>query len=358
MSLDTEKLLESFGDEEPCGPDLGEGEVFFLNMKAQITPEQQFGDTVIAAVEPDYSEIKDEALEILGKSKDLRAAVIYAHAALRTDGLIEFAKVVTYIKGCVEQYWDNVHPMLDEDGDAFERVNTLLDLANNDTILRALRLAPLTESRGFGRFSLRDIQIATGEVEAPEGAGDDADESAISAAFQDTKPEIVSELRSAIGTSETDVKAMIAVLEERLGQEGPSLDPISKFLFPTLAKMRETIDEYAGAPEEDEPAADEGAAGAEDESGESEGSAAAAAPARRASKGVGDISSRKDVQTAITRICDWYKKNEPGSPVPVILMRAHRLVDANFETILKDLAPGGLEGYQMVAGVTPEEDEY
>ncbi|MEM9047061.1 MAG: hypothetical protein AAGC81_20475, partial [Pseudomonadota bacterium] len=75
-----------------------------------------------------------------------------------------------------------------------------------------------------------------------------------------------------------------------------------------------------------------------------------------ATQGVGTIAGRKDVLTALDRICDYYAKNEPSSPVPLILKRAHRLVMADFEAILQDLAPGGLDQLRTVAGTKAGED--
>ena len=52
----------------------------------------------------------------------------------------------------------------------------------------------------------------------------------------------------------------------------------------------------------------------------------------------------------------WFQKvggrEEPSSPVPILLRRAKRLVGKNFEELLADLAPGGMEELRHFAGNT------
>jgi type VI secretion system protein ImpA len=56
------------------------------------------------------------------------------------------------------------------------------------------------------------------------------------------------------------------------------------------------------------------------------------------------------VAKAIERICDFYARTEPSSPVPILLKRAKRLVGKSFEELLQDLAPGGLRQLQVFSG--------
>jgi type VI secretion system protein ImpA len=54
------------------------------------------------------------------------------------------------------------------------------------------------------------------------------------------------------------------------------------------------------------------------------------------------------------RICEYYEKNEPSSPVPVLIRRAQKLVVADFEAIMRDLAPSGLDQWQVIKGSDDE----
>jgi type VI secretion system protein ImpA len=60
------------------------------------------------------------------------------------------------------------------------------------------------------------------------------------------------------------------------------------------------------------------------------------------------------VVRAIDRICDYYSRNEPSSPVPLLLLRARRLATGSFVDIVRDLAPDALAEIEKVCGLTSE----
>ena len=53
----------------------------------------------------------------------------------------------------------------------------------------------------------------------------------------------------------------------------------------------------------------------------------------------------------IERICAYYTRVEPSSPVPLLLRRAKRLVTMDFLEIVRDLADQGLPQVGNVAGI-------
>ena len=71
----------------------------------------------------------------------------------------------------------------------------------------------------------------------------------------------------------------------------------------------------------------------------------------------GSIETAQDARNALDRVIDYFSRFEPSSPVPIILERAKRLVGADFMTIMKDMAPAGLDSVMMIGGISAEEDE-
>ena len=53
----------------------------------------------------------------------------------------------------------------------------------------------------------------------------------------------------------------------------------------------------------------------------------------------GEIRSTADAQAALDRICKYYEKAEPSSPVPLFLKCAQRLISKGFLDIWKELTP-------------------
>jgi type VI secretion system protein ImpA len=349
MDIDVTALLAPIDGGSPCGEDVAYDPAFIeLETLARGKAESQVGEAIIASEEPDYPEVVRVASEILGRAKDIRVAVILARAALRLDGPVAFARVLAYVRGCLETYWEQVHPLLDadDDNDPTMRVNAAFGLAGAETVLKALRIAPLTDSRANGRFSLRDILVANGEMAPP--AGEKAPDAAkIAAAFKDTAPERSTALRAALREAREHVKAIDAVFAARIGAGGPDLSALDRLLHQTGQAM----DRYLGtAAAEEAPAA---AAG--DEAPAGGGSAPRAAAAGQG--GTAAIHGPNDVVRTLDRIVDYYERNEPSSPIPLLMKRARRLVNADFTTIIKDMAKGGLNQVQTIAGAAAADDD-
>jgi type VI secretion system protein ImpA len=54
-------------------------------------------------------------------------------------------------------------------------------------------------------------------------------------------------------------------------------------------------------------------------------------------------------------LCDYYRQNEPSSPVPLLLKRARRLATKDFVDIMRDLVPEAMDKVAVIKG--PEEDD-
>ncbi len=293
------------------------------------------GDEVIAAEEPDFKKIISLASDILERSNDLRAACHLAHARLRVGGLHEFADVLAYIRRSLEDFWESCHPQLDpdDDNDPTMRVNAVRGLADTATVLRALRLAPLARSRTFGEINLRDILIAEGNIPAPSGV-EIQDAATIAAAFRDSDPAELSALLDSLRSAVSDADAISSRFDDEVPGQGPDLGPLTKLLRAAVKHV-------------------ETATGAEDtEHGEGEPEDASAKPAGGAS---GTIGGPRDVVASLDRIMQYYERQEPSSPVPILLARAKRLVNADFMTIMRDLAPSGLDNVNTVGGLRDDD---
>jgi type VI secretion system protein ImpA len=341
MEIDVEALLVEFEGGSVCGDDL-EYDPDFIELETISKPkeEQQVGSSVLAGEEVDFPRVAEMALGILRRSKDIRAAVYLAEASLQVEGFVPFERVLAYLHGLLVAYWPCVYPELDEDddNDPTMRVNAVRGLADSNTVLRALRRAPLTDSRAMGRFSLRDISIADGEISPAEGENA-IDHASISAAFQDTDPETMAGIREAISGARAHVKAITEVFDAEVGTMGPDLSELDKALF----KAQNAIASVLGGEADEEKAMDE------------PGDEEMDAPVAQAAPVSGAINTRDDVTRMIDKICEYYARQEPSSPVPILLQRARRLVAADFVTIMKDMASDGMNQVRTIGGLEDED---
>jgi type VI secretion system protein ImpA len=334
-TIDVDRLLEPSSPDSPCGENLEYDPAYAeMELASKGKPEQQYGDTLVPAQEPDWRLVKAKATELLGRTKDLRIAVYLARALARTDGLPGLAEGLALLKGLVERHWDSLHPQLDPDDgyDPTLRVNTLAALNDPEATLRAVREAPLVSSRAMGRFSLRDVQLATGAL-PPPADGKVPDLAAIDGAFADCDLAALTQTATALETSLASAGAFQIAVSERVGSaQTVNLSELVKLLKAARQVVSERLSRR-GAPAAAAPAAE-----------------GVSAPRPAPAIAPGSVASREDVIRTLDLLCDYFNRNEPSSPVPLLLQRAKRLVSKNFFEIVKDLAPEAVAQVELIRG--------
>ena len=68
----------------------------------------------------------------------------------------------------------------------------------------------------------------------------------------------------------------------------------------------------------------------------------------------GEIRSREDVVRALDKICSYYERHEPSSPLPLLLQRCKRLATMSFIEIVREMVPDGLSQVEVIAGKREE----
>lgn len=341
--IDVETLLKPLTEESPCGDDL-EYDSVFAEMERAVAgrPEQQFGETVVEGEGPDWPEVQRKALDLFERTRDLRVAVYLARSAVALQGWPEFRDALALVRGLLERYWDQVYPRLDPDDDLDPtlRINTLASLADKDSTVRAVRLAPLVRSRAIGMFGLRQIELARGELAA---VGDESvpEMSTIEGAFSEVDLESLTATAAAVRESLEHAHAIEAAVSEQVGagqsvQLGPLLTELKRadrFISERVERRQESLPGSA-------------------EAGDSEDASGAVAATNGAPQRLsGEITSREDVVRALDKLCEYYERHEPSSPVPLLLQRAKRLASKSFIEIMRDLTPSGLEQALSIGGV-------
>jgi len=337
---DAHALLEPIAGEQPCGQNPDDTGVlagfdalrlFGQPRSPEAAPDADESDkeAAKARVPVDWGRIKTDALENLGKSKDLRLLAYLGTALLRTDGLSAFSQTLTTASKWLEQYWAQVFPALDED--AIGRRNALNCFADPMAVVDRVWRLPLVASRQHGRFSLRDIEISRGQA-APGPLEPKPDEAAIRMAFKELPVEDVTSI-------ERDVSEGIAALnaiDSRMRSEGgPEVAPDFGPLLTQLSKLAKVYREELAS-------RGEGAAGAIGADGQ---------PAAAAGFVGGVINSRQDAIRALDSVADFFRRSEPSSPIPLLVDRAKRLVAKDFLEVLADIAPDAVSVARSAGGL-------
>ena len=68
----------------------------------------------------------------------------------------------------------------------------------------------------------------------------------------------------------------------------------------------------------------------------------------------GEIQSRQDVVRMLEKVCQYYSRAEPSSPVPNLLRRAQRLAEMDFMEIISEICPDAVGQVRTITGEKAE----
>lgn len=338
--IDFSHLTQALDEGSPCGADCEyDADFLALSQAATGKPEQQFGETVIPAVEPDWREVDRLAQSLFSKTKDLRVGAQLALANTYLAGIEGYAAGLNLLVNLCEQYWDQVHPLVDVDGesDPFMRMNALASLADGDGygLLRALRASRLVTQPIT--VTVRDAELTFGK--APEA--------------QYSEAQLLSALGDALNSDSAAIAAFLKIRDDLERLRAILDDKVSSVDQPDLDAIVSVTRMVSGGIER--------ARGAEDDVGgidevNSDGSGLdAVGGSVRGVAGVGVIQSRDDARRALDRVCEYLERHEPSNPASLFARRAQRMLNLNFLDIMRELSPDSMSHLEMLTGTQQEQ---
>ena len=339
--LDVEAILVDHEGDTACGENL-EYDPLFLEVRSALEgkPEQRIGEDVIEGEEPDWKLVKKNCLELCKQTHSLEVVISLTQALINLEGYAGLADGSKLLSGMVEKYWGCVHPEIDpDDNDPTERLN-MLALFEDFIFLLSLQKIELLSAKGVGKVSLYDLRN-------PKSSSDEDNEMGVDAMLADaiiksSDLELRESVHSDLEKSIENFQKLSSLLkqEEHVGDgRAPNFEELLKILKESKSAIAKHLDSVTDSTEEN-------LVTEIDHANASENITVSAKPA--------GINTRADVISAIEKIEDYYHKNEPGSPIPLILHRAKSLVDKDFLALMEDLAPDSLHQVQMIVGKSEE----
>jgi type VI secretion system protein ImpA len=326
--IDSEALIRPLGDDTPCGQDLEDTQEM-----AAIDAFRVFGQATPLKPETDWRAIKDASLEALQTCKDIRLLAHLAAATLRLEGIQSFTDALGVAARWLEVFFEPVYPRVDSD--AVLRKNALGYFADRMAVVDALRRVPLVTNRQLGAFSLRHVELGTGNLKPGPEDGEPPTESQITGAFTAAPQQDLTELAATLACGLDSLKAIETTMVTHQGvQAAPSLGPLTQ----TLSRMHEIVTSHVRVAVAESPP-DGGEAG--------DAAAAAGVP--------GQIRSREDAIRSLEAVSEFFRRAEPSSPVPLFVDRAKRLIARDFLEVLAELAPDSVADVKRVGGIRQEE---
>lgn len=333
MNLD--ELLAPISSDRPCGENLEyDADYMAMEQASAGKAEQQFGDTIIPAEPADWNKVAKLASGLLTRTKDLRVMLALTQAWTQLRGLNGYADGLQLIKQSLLLYWEPLWPMLSEDGDydPFYRINALAALSDKSALTTALRQASLLRSAS-DQLSLRDA------CSLLDGSKSECEE------FPGGRARLMDELArgeqpgiAAIISISERLQTIRETLSEHLGESGvPEMEQLLKTVN-TVAKACEMTDLTALVPE----SASEPAQNAPQPQ-------TSTAP-RHADWRTVQPESRADAQLMLEKVKQYFIQHEPSHPAPLMIDRVQRVIEMDFMSLIRDLAPDGVHQLENIFG--------
>jgi type VI secretion system ImpA family protein len=337
--------------ENPAGENL-EYDPLYLEMDslAAAVPDSQMGESWIEGRGPDWKKLRENCISLWAKTRDLRVASYLAVAETATGGLEDCLGAFKLILFLIRDMWESMYPRLDPDDglDPTERLNILTMLspepgAFNDPIMfiskfRAMRLVPALP------YTLRDHLVSVNEFEA--AGGQSIDPNLITGELMRMPlADIEKQVALAQELKET-LEAIVAAAGEKLSAGyGLSMDSLTQ----ELNKLRKFYTQFL----QSAPASggtDAGAAGEQD-CGAALNGAGGSPLGQPFNLSVYRPANRADALLLLRKGAEYFQREEPNSPIPLLINRALRFSEMSFIDLLEDIVPDALSRGKDILGI-------
>jgi type VI secretion system protein ImpA len=304
---------------------------------------------------PEWRRIRELAPIVLAEqSKDLEIAAWLIEALLRTDGFAGLRDGLRVCRGLVEQYWDTLFSLDDEEG-VVTKVSPITGLNGIDaegTLIQPLRKTPLTKSADDGPFAIYHheqawalSQIADGAARARREQDGAVTLDRFMKAVNGSGADFYLTLIADIAAASDELEALTAALDERAGAAAPSTatirgilenirDLVKNVSKELIARARPVAVGAPEAPSEEAPSGALGGVGI---------------------NGGGVLRDREDALRVLLHVADYFHRNEPQSPISRSLEETVRRARLPFSELLAELLSdeGAWRTALTTAGIKP-----
>ena len=343
--LEFETLLAPLGDGAPCGDDLradASPTSLYYTIKdgrsaARATERQAVLDGEDASGRADWRPVLDNGRKALSsKSKDLEVVAYMIEALVRQKGFPGLRDGFRLARELIERFWDDLYPRPDEDG-LETRIAPLTGLNGDDaegTLIGPITQVPLTQGSNVGPFAYHHYQQASALNQLNEDARQKRiDQGAVTLeqferAITETPASFFGTLVEDITSCQEEFSRLGTVLYEKCGSQSPPTSNIQSALESCLETVRNTARDKLASLQAIEAMAEAAAEAPTDGTGAAEPGAPS-----------GAIRSREDALLSLLKVADWFRRNEPHTPVSYALEQAVRWGRMSLPELLGELIP-------------------
>ena len=279
-----------------------------------------------------WMELQDQLVDLFRQTKHLDMLYLLALSQTHLRGLAGLSESLDHANLLLDRCWDSLHPN-ESEGDYEFRQDCLKKL-DSPGFANALDCLIIADGRQLGKHTL-------GAWFAAKRANSDELKTLEQAAVETLKekPGFYDEL----ATQMNELQESMGRLELTVKDHFASFRLPFKPLKAKLAELAQLIAGFCDV-------AIEGFAATAPDASTPGTPGASSAPDQ--------INSREDVVKTLAKIILFYTKNEPTSPVPIMLERAQRVATMNFKEIVQEFNLTGTPSIQEVLGWKNEETSF
>lgn len=365
--LELDALLAPISDDAPTGTDIREDasptSAYYTIKDARNAARAAernglFDDSTDGASEH-WRQVLEHGPGILrDAAKDLEIATWMVEALTRRHGFAGLSDGIALVEQLIDQYWDGLYPMPDEDG-IETRVAPLTGLNGEGAegvLIAPIRNIPITEGQSVGPFSFwqyqqaLDVQKLTDEdARAQRAATLGFSLMDIEKAVSETSPAFFVQLRDDVQEALTGYRNLSARLDERCGiHDAPPTSNITGVLEDVLGAVSHLARDKFPMPDE---ATDTETADADDTDTAGTGAPAESPAAKKA-------RTREEAFRQLVDISDYFRQTEPHSPLSYMLDKAVRWGRMPLHELIAELIPdsSSRDYYTSLTGVNVEDE--
>ena len=337
--IDFASLLNPIPGDHPAGVDIradaSPGSLYYLIKDARSAAraaERRLPESDNDSARADWRPVLKHGQKALAeKTKDLEVTAYVIEALIRLHGFAGLRDGFKLARGLVEQYWDGLYPLPDDDG-IETRVGPLTSLNGEDsegTLIAPIAQVPVTDAgAGAGPFAsyhyqsaatLEQVDAEAREKRIQQGA---VTLSQIEKAASDSSVTFFVNLVDDLKACQAEFNGLCAALDARCDGRAPPSSNIRGALTGCLDAVMALARDKLPRESEEEGVVEDRAAGANGR----------AAPADT-------FRQREDALQSLLKVAEFFRRTEPHNPVSYALEQAVRWSRMSLPELLEELIP-------------------
>jgi type VI secretion system protein ImpA len=340
FTIEIEELLKPIPGKNGAGREAKEGKQYELLKEARREEEAlNQGDWKREVKTADWGKVVQIATKILSsESKDLEVAVWLLEGLVKRQGFVGLRDGLRLLREMHVRLWELMYPSI-EDGDLEYRTGRLEVL--NKILPLAIKHVPLVHSPGGAAYAYWQYKESQDIENLKRGAASDPEKRRqLQEALDDGKLEGDKFEKVVAGTSlahcssildqlvesQVEFDALEKMLDEKYGENGPSLRLVREALKDCLSFMDGVVKKKGGIGLQTAQSLD-----SRDDSQEARMNIPSADTAN------GELRDRAGALRQLAAVAEFFRKTEPHSPVSYLVQRAARWGEMPLEEWLQEV---------------------